>query len=136
MKKLFSISLLLAAAFLMNSCTKVEGEGGTSTIKGKLIINNYNVGGTILEGTYAGADEDVYIVYGDGKTFPGNDVKTSYDGTFEFNYLQNGKYTIYMYEDVLPEPTNAAKQQVVILTAEITKKKSTVDLGEITIKRK
>lgn len=128
--------MLILSFSLLNSCKKVEGEGGTSTIKGRIMVNNYNVGGSILEGTYAGADEDVYIIYGDGNTYYNDKISTSYDGTFEFKYLQNGKYTIYVYEDVLPEPSNAAKEKAVIVTAEISDKKSTVDLGDITIIRK
>ena len=63
-------------------------------------------------------------------------MNASYDGTFEFNYLQPGKYTLYVYEDVLPEPANADKQKAVIVTVEITGKKSSVDAGEIVIKKK
>lgn len=136
MNKSVSLAFLVVSLFLFNACKKVEGEGGSSTIKGKVIVKNYNAGGSILEGTYAGADEDVYIIYGEGSTTSNDRVRTSFDGSFEFNYLQNGKYTIYMYEEVLPEPTAAAKNQVVMVSAEITKKKSTVDLGEITIKHK
>lgn len=100
------------------------------------MVENYNVGGSILEGTYVGADEDVYIIYGDGNTYYNDKISTSYDGTFEFNYLQNGKYTIYVYEEVLPEPSNAEKIRAVLVTATITDKKSTVDLGDITIDKK
>lgn len=136
MNKIVSFVALAVSIFIFNSCKKVEGQGGSSTIKGKIIVNNYNAGGSILEGTYAGVDEDVYIIYGDGSTTSNDRVRTSYDGTFEFNYLQDGKYTIYTFEEVLPEPTSAAKKQVVMVSTEITKKKSIVDLGEIIIKQK
>lgn len=136
MKKIISIIVLCFIGFTLNSCKKVEGEGGSSTIKGKVVIKNYNAGGSILEGTYAAADEEVYIIYGDGNTYFNDRIRTSYDGTFEFKYLQNGTYTIFVYEEVLPEPTNASKKQEVIVTAEITKKKTIVDVGEIIIKKK
>ena len=135
MKKI-SVLFLVAGLFcFVSSCKKVEGEGGSSKIVGKVTVKNYNVGGSILEGTYPGSDEDVYIIYGEGNTYYNDRIKTSYDGTFEFSYLQPGTYTIYVYEDVLPEPTNADNKQVVLLTTELGKKE-TKDVGEIIIKRK
>ena len=124
------------AIFLFTACQKVEGQGGSSAIIGKITVNNYNVGGSILEGVYPGSDEKVYICDGEGNTIPSDDVNASYDGTFEFKYLQPGKYTLYVYEDVLPEPANADKQKAVIVTVEVTGKKSTTDAGEIVIKKK
>ena len=135
MKKVVYLFLVLAVFGITPSCKKVEGEGGSSKIVGKVTVNNYNVGGSILEGTYPGADEDVYIIYGEGNTYYNDRIKTSYDGTFEFPYLQPGTYTVYVYEDVLPEPSNADNKQVVLLTTEIGKKE-TKDVGEIIIKRK
>ncbi len=136
MKKIISVFVVLVSFLLLNSCKKYEGEGGSSKIIGRITVDNYNIGGSILEGSYVGADEDVYIIYGEGNTYYNDRIKTSYDGTFEFNYLQNGKYSIYVYEDVLPEPNNADNKKVVLVTAEITEKKSTIDLGDITIIRK
>lgn len=135
MKKVVYLFLLSAVFSIASSCKKVEGEGGSSKIIGKITVNNYNAGGSILEGTYPGADEDVYIIYGEGNTYYNDRIKTSYDGTFEFPYLQPGTYTVYVYEDVLPEPSNADNKQVVLLTTEIGKKE-TKDVGEIFIKRK
>ena len=135
MKKVVYLFLVLAVFGITPSCKKVEGEGGSSKIVGKVTVNNYNAGGSILEGTYPGADEDVYIIYGEGNTYYNDRIKTSYDGTFDFPYLQPGTYTVYVYEDVLPEPSNADNKQVVLLTTEIGKKE-TKDVGEIIIKRK
>ncbi|MBI1836541.1 MAG: hypothetical protein HYR91_04680 [Flavobacteriia bacterium] len=120
----------------LNSCKKVEGPGGTSTIKGKITINNYNSQGTVLEGTYAGADQDIYIIYGDKDSTFDNDVKSSIDGTFEFPFLENGKYAIYVYEDVLPIVVGGNTKKAVLVSTEIMKRKSTIDLGEIIIKKK
>jgi hypothetical protein len=131
----FTLGLSAMALFFFSGCQKIEGQGGSSSIIGKVTVNNYNVGGSILEGVYPGSDEKVYICYGEGNTIPSDDMNTSYDGTFEFKYLQPGKYTIYVYEDVLPQPTNADKQKPVIVHLEITGKKMTVDAGEIVIKK-
>jgi len=42
-----------------------------------------------------GADEDVYIIYGDDVSY-GNKVKSGPDGIFEFKYLRKGDYKIYV----------------------------------------
>lgn len=136
MNKIVSIAVLILSFSLLNSCKKVEGEGGSSTIKGRIMVTNYNAGGTIVEGNYPGADQDVYIVYGEGNTVSNDRVKSSYDGTFEFKYLQKGDYTIYVYEDVLPELSSAAKEKVKLISAKIEDKKSIVDLGDINIQKK
>ena len=72
-------------------------EGGAAKIKGKVTIHNYNSAGTLIS-TYPAADEDVYIIYGNENSFYDNDVKTSYDGSFEFRYLQKGNYEKYSQE--------------------------------------
>lgn len=130
MKKLISISLISLVILIINSCSKVEGQGGTSTIKGKINVKKYNTVGTLIA-EYDGADVDVYIIYGSGKTFYNDDVKTSYDGTFEFNYLENGNYTIFVYEDC---NTCGSGKSVILNEATITSKHSEVDLGTIDIK--
>ena len=96
LKSLLFIPVILVLCF--SSCSKVEGEGGAAKIKGKVIIHNYNSAGTLIS-TYPAADEDVYIIYGNENSFYDNDVKTSYDGSFEFRYLQKGNYQVFVYED-------------------------------------
>ena len=130
------IYIIFFSIFAIVSCRKDEGPGGTSRIKGKLKIENFNSQGTVLEGTYAGADLDVYIMYGDKDSTADDDVKSSVDGSFEFNFLENGKYTIYIYEDLLPAVAGASTKKAVIYSTEITKRKSEIDLGEIIIKKK
>lgn len=48
-----------------------------------------------MKGEFAGADEDVYIIYGDDVSY-GNKVKSGPDGIFEFKYLRKGDYKIYV----------------------------------------
>ncbi len=128
--------IIFFSIFTLISCKKVEGPGGTSKIKGKLKVENYNSQGTVLEGTYAGADFDVYIMYGDKDSTADENVKSSVDGSFEFNFLEKGKYTIYIYEDLLPAIAGASSKKAVIYSTEITKRKTEIDLGEIIIKKK
>jgi len=93
------IKLILPIFVLLmvfSSCQKVEGPGGTVTIKGVIIERNH-VGTSVFE--YPAADQDVYLIYGNENSFYDDDINTSYDGSFEFRYLQKGNYQVFVYED-------------------------------------
>jgi hypothetical protein len=95
----------LALVFTFISCAKEPGEGGSSSITGKVVVRQYNSNFTILVEQYYATDENVYIVYGDDKVY-GDKTTTNYDGTFKFDYLREGDYTIYAYsEDSANYPT-------------------------------
>ena len=49
--------------------------------------------------TIVGCDEDVFIIYGNHEYGYDDKVKTSFDGTYRFNYLNDGNYKIYAYND-------------------------------------
>lgn len=85
--------------FTFSFCSKVEGPGGAVTVKG-IVIERDHVGLNVFE--YPAIDQDVYIIYGNENSFYDDDVKTSYDGTFEFRYLQKGDYQVFAYSDVNP----------------------------------
>lgn len=127
------INLLVAILFIgiiaLQSCKKVEGEGGSSTITGKIIANKINSAGAIIA-TFDASNHDVYIVYGEGETVHDDKVETSYDGNFEFKLLEKGKYTIYTYEDC---NTCASGENAIIRTVEITKNKEIVNVGTIEV---
>jgi len=119
------IKLILPIVILLmvfSSCRKVEGPGGSVTIKGVVIERNH-VGTSIFE--YPAADQDVYIIYGSENSFYDDDVSTSYDGSFEFRYLQKGDYQIFAYQDnpsvasgtdeVLVQVNASENNQVIIL---------------------
>ena len=114
----------------ITACQKGAGEGGTSTIRGKLLVMNYTNGGQFI-GEAPGQAEHVYIIYGDAAYF-GNDIKTNYDGTYEFPYLKQGKYTVFSYSRC---DTCIAGQQPVFVTTEITKNHSTVILPDLVINK-
>lgn len=122
----FGLFLLPAAS----SCKKVEGEGGSSSIRGTIIVNKYNSVGTLIA-EYVAMKEDIYIVYGTEDMTYDDKTETSYDGTFEFKYLQPGTYTVFAYEDC---NTCASGKKAVVTTVTIDKKKSKIDLGEIIIR--
>jgi hypothetical protein len=120
--------VLLAITFF--GCKKGPGEGGTSSIKGKIYVMNYNGSGQ-LTGQYYGQEERVYIIYGDAD-FYGNDTRTSYDGTYEFDFLRKGSYTVFAYSDC---DTCASGSEPVKITTEITENHSTVTLPDLVVRR-
>src|ERR1043165_206865 len=114
--------LLIITAFL--SCKKEEGEGGKASITGSIWVKKYNSTGIIILGEYAGAYEDVYIIYGDNSTY-GNRIQANPDGKYEFKYLQPGHYKIYAYSKDSTGNFSAPKFAI-IREVEITRKKQTV----------
>ncbi|HNQ12553.1 MAG TPA: hypothetical protein PKM16_05060 [Bacteroidia bacterium] len=123
---------LYAALFLsvlISACEKGPGEGGNSSIKGYVHVVEYNASFSIVQGQYPGADADVYIIYGDDISY-GDRVRANYDGTFEFKYLREGKYTVYVYsEDSTQIITGLAADKAITKQVEITAKKQTIDAG-------
>ncbi len=81
------------------SCKKTEGTGGTSIIKGKVIVYDFDAGfqSPAPISIYPAVDEDVYILYGVDHSTYDDDFKTTYDGTYEFKYLQKGNYRLFAY---------------------------------------
>lgn len=129
MKNLF---LILSIVLLFQSCKKDEGVGGNSTIKGKIMMKDYN--GTVFSGnTFDGADVDVYIIYGGENTFYDDRIRTSYDGTFEFRYLRKGNYKIFVYSKNVSGTPNTSPIETIFASATINNNKEIIDLGEITI---
>jgi hypothetical protein len=47
---------------------------------------------------YYGSDIDVFIIYGDDSIY-NDDFKTSYDGSYRFEYLRPGNYRIFAYSE-------------------------------------
>ncbi len=127
----FIMPLLLLTAFF--SCSKEAGEGGNSSIYGKMTTYNYNAEFTNLRGIYPSADEDVYIIYGNDRSYSER-VRTNYDGVYEFKYLRPGEYTIYAYskDSTL---TLISEMVAVIRKVTITENKQSVEAEEIKIFR-
>ena len=129
MRRLSFFPLFFALIILFFGCSKAPGLGGKATIKGKLTGRFYtDTELTMFAGVSALGDENVYIVYGNDHTFYDDDISTSYDGSFEFNYLRPGNYVVFMYENCYP---CSSLQKEKLFEVEITDKKQVVDLGEI-----
>lgn len=123
------VFVLISLSFF--SCKKQPGEGGFASIEGKVFLKNYDASYTILNEEHYAPGETVYIIYGDG-TEIGNTVKTSYDGSFKFNYLRKGKYKVYVLgEDPTKPYLSVPKEELVEVT--ITKKKEKVVLDDLVI---
>jgi hypothetical protein len=90
--------LVILTVFAFASCKKEAGDGGNSSIQGKIsreirvVLDNP----ATAIGTFPAADEDVYIIYGDHVS-PDDRVQTNYNGEYEFLYLRPGKYTVYAF---------------------------------------
>ncbi len=120
--------LVCLCFLLIESCTKGPGEGGTSTIRGKVFIQNINGSGE-LQAEYYAPEERVYLIFGDDD-FYGIDIRTSYDGSYEFQYLKNGSYTVFAYSDC---DSCASTVTAMKLNAEITSNHSTVELPDLVL---
>ena len=135
---IFRFSLVIFSwVLLMSSCKKEEGQGGRATIKGKVYAEYWDKSFSSKKDSSYAPNLDVYIIYGNEPTF-GDNQKTSYDGTFEFKYLQKGNYKIYAYSrDSSGVGTGQlniyAPNLAVLKSVEITERKQTVEVGDIKI---
>lgn len=132
------LAVFLLLLLTLQSCKKDEGLGGTSTIKGRVIIHDFDSGYQLSEPAeiYPAADERVYIIYGPDNTIYDDDFDTSYDGYYEFKYLQKGTYRIFVYTEdsagaFMGNPS--LKDIPVFLTVEIPSNGSTVNAPDIII---
>lgn len=129
----FSSFFFLASILFIgtSSCKKNAGPGGSSSITGVVHVSRYDGAGNLLS-EYDGHEEDVYIIYGEGTTTHDDRVKTSYDGTFKFEYLEKGTYHVFAYTDSVASPSGKG---ILISTVEITEKKETLMMDTIFIEK-
>jgi len=126
---LYPVALLL----LLISCEKGAGEGGMASIGGHVIIEDYNFDFTILRDTYPAQEYDVYIIYGEDDYY-GDRIKTSYDGYFEFNYLREGEYTIFVYsKDKTLDYNTTSRMIPVVRNVNITSGKQKVIVDDMVV---
>jgi hypothetical protein len=119
---------LLVVLIAGTACKKDEGKGGKISIKGKLYAKYYNK--TFTTQRYEGyaPDEDVFLMYGD-EVINGDDMKTSYDGSYEFKYLTKGKYKVYAYS------VDPATQEKIAVVKEVELSKDDVTLDDIIVNK-
>lgn len=109
---------IIFTVFLLASCELPEGEGGNATIRGHIYMLRYNSDFSRVIQEYYAVDYDVYIIYGSDTTTYHDDVKTHFDGSYEFRYLRPGDYTVYAYSkdtnSITGLPEYAVRQKVKI----------------------
>lgn len=131
MKKILFFTVL--SFLLLASCTKEEGEGGLASITGKIVTDIRLVPSNAATFQYsrAGADEEVYIIFGDN-VGPDERVWTNYKGEFAFYNLRPGDYTLYIYS---ADTTGAAQvdqnRMPIVKQITIEGRKDKVDAGTI-----
>jgi hypothetical protein len=120
------ILILPILILLLNftSCEKQPGEGGTSSIKGKIFSIDY-IDSKI--DTFPAFDENVFIIYGNSGQF-NDDIETSNDGTFQFEYLRKGNYKLFVYTRSWE---NEGYEYPLTFDVHINENKSEVDIGTI-----
>tara|TARA_B110000285_G_scaffold184948_1_gene209690 strand:- start:262 stop:666 length:405 start_codon:yes stop_codon:yes gene_type:complete len=128
-KSFFGIIILLALS--ITSCRKGEGKGGKATITGKVYVHHYINLGAQNDKSYYARDKDVFIVYGTN-TFYDDKVATHHDGSYQFDYLMPGNYTVYTYSK---DVDGSADNPRILVLEEVTisSKKETVELDDFVI---
>jgi hypothetical protein len=123
--------LILLTVLLLAACKKPAGEGGNSRIHGKILVEDWNVPFTVKNGEYPGADEDVYIIYGDDLSYSDR-VRANYNGEYEFRYLNKGKYRIYVYskDRTFQSPSG---ETAVVKDVSISKNRQDVEVEQFVI---
>jgi hypothetical protein len=130
-KHISKIVPILLFFLILSSCKKQPGEGGFATIKGRLFVKNYDPTYTVLLSQYYLPGESVYIIYGDNNEV-GDNVRTTNDGTFTFNYLRKGKYKIYAIGEDSTKPSLSIPKETLV-EIEIKEKKEVVNVGDLVI---
>ncbi len=137
MKLNSALLYLIGILITFSACKKEAGEGGSSSIKGKVYAKYYNKNFSVQASENYAPDIDVYIIYGDDFSY-GDRIRTSYDGAYEFKYLQKGKYTIFAYsKDSTGAYTNHVNQYAsdiaILKNVEITGNKQSAEVEDIQI---
>jgi hypothetical protein len=128
-KVLFFVSILFIG---LVACEKQEGRGGSSTIKGLVMVQEYDKDLIIAKGDpYPAQDVDVYLIYGDDEIY-GDKFQTGHDGKYEFKYLQTGVYSVYVLSKSLDNRITDERVPV-FKKVEITAKNQIVEVENIDI---
>jgi len=122
---------MVLACLLLAACAKAPGEGGTSSIAGRVYVEDYN-GQCQLTKAFYGPEVDVYIIYGDGNVYD-DSFETSYDGGYEFRYLRKGTYTVFAYSECECDPDCDTDVKAIKKTVEITGRNQVVEAPDIVV---
>lgn len=95
MNKIYKIIALLLIT-INTACERTEGEGGTSTVLGRVLVQEYNSDFTFKKTEYYSEGIDVYIIYGNDSIYS-DDFETGIGGWYRFKYLNKGSYRVYAF---------------------------------------
>lgn len=123
--------MLIFLVVTITACEKDEGEGGTSTITGRVYAIDYNSEWTVRKGEYYAPGVDVFIVYGNDSIYNDN-FETGLGGWYRFDYLREGTYTVYAFSRDSTQQSPSGEVPV-IKTVRISDKNETVVVDDITI---
>jgi hypothetical protein len=128
MQSKLQFTFLAFISLFVSSCAKEAGEGGSSTLKGRVYGYDINTSGVVTDSA-AVQDARVFISYGDNTTVD-DDTWSSFTGEYIFRGLQKGRYTVFTYSQCNDCPFNQeVKKQVV----EITEKNQEVMVPDLVI---
>jgi len=128
-KNLLSIFILIV---FLTSCVKEEGEGGTSSIKGIVTMQEFDKENQPIR-SYAASNEDIFIIYGNNEIY-NDDLKTNYDGKYIFKNLRKGNYKLFAYSDCESD-TCSTPSLPVMVEVEITENNQILNVDEIIINK-
>lgn len=124
--------LIFFVSLFLFSCDLPEGTGGKSTVRGHVYVVRYNSDFTRVIQEYYEPDERVFITYGKDTTTYHDDIRTHFDGSYEFRYLRPGTYSVY----ALTLDTNSITgrpKYAVIKTVEVKKGDDVIEVDDIII---
>ena len=99
MKLYRRLFFLLSLLFVLVSCNKDEGFGGSCSIEGYVYnIVHHNKNFSFLTDTVPASEWRVYILAGENGAVL-DDVRTNYLGMYRFDYLRSGTYPVYAYSE-------------------------------------
>lgn len=121
--KIILLALVLTGLF---SCSKDGGEGGKNIVHGYVMEQWYDTNQNFL-GNHPALEKPVYIIYGSTASYS-NRYDTHYDGSYYFEKLRKGQYTIFTYQ----ECTNCSEgKEPVFLNFELDERKEETELDTI-----
>lgn len=130
----FRILIFCFTFILFNSCKKTPGQGGNSSIKGKVWVTKYDPYFTFVQYEYPGSDMTVELTFGNN-TSPDITESTNANGEFEFLYLRKGKYKVTVYSKVFQNAQNPSGQVPVDAYVNIEDRKKQYDAGTFNVSR-
>jgi hypothetical protein len=125
------IVLPILICSILLSCKKEPGPGGLASIKGRVFAYDLTNQGDSITSGYLG-DIRVYIAaMDDSVSF--DDVRTSYNGAYEFNFLRKGTYKVWVFAESDTAVFTPGRQQYFMQQAEVKDKKQEVILNDFIV---